>query len=58
MGKRKLLKILHITFLYDIVCDLYPLQEIIDMCDYCVGLSRQLNGSIIPSERKIVVYLY
>ncbi|KAG4949461.1 hypothetical protein AAZX31_15G170200 [Glycine max] len=26
-------------------------QEIIDMCDYCVGLSRQLNGSIIPSER-------
>jgi len=29
------------------------LQEIIDMCDYAVGLSRQLNGSIIPSERKI-----
>ncbi|XP_058723192.1 aldehyde dehydrogenase family 7 member A1-like [Vicia villosa] len=26
-------------------------QEIIDMCDYSVGLSRQLNGSIIPSER-------
>ncbi|CAJ2638226.1 unnamed protein product [Trifolium pratense] len=26
-------------------------QEIIDMCDYAVGLSRQLNGSIIPSER-------
>ncbi|GMN52977.1 hypothetical protein TIFTF001_022117 [Ficus carica] len=26
-------------------------QEVIDMCDYCVGLSRQLNGSIIPSER-------
>ncbi|CAA7401233.1 unnamed protein product [Spirodela intermedia] len=26
-------------------------QEIIDMCDYVVGLSRQLNGSIIPSER-------
>jgi hypothetical protein len=22
------------------------------MCDYAVGLSRQLNGSIIPSERK------
>lgn len=28
-------------------------QEIIDMCDYAVGLSRQLNGSVIPSERKI-----
>ncbi|XP_024017132.1 aldehyde dehydrogenase family 7 member A1 [Morus notabilis] len=26
-------------------------QEVIDMCDYAVGLSRQLNGSIIPSER-------
>ncbi|KAG8380171.1 hypothetical protein BUALT_Bualt07G0165800 [Buddleja alternifolia] len=26
-------------------------QEIIDMCDFCVGLSRQLNGSVIPSER-------
>ncbi|KAK1288461.1 hypothetical protein QJS10_CPB19g01913 [Acorus calamus] len=26
-------------------------QEIIDMCDYAVGLSRQLNGLIIPSER-------
>ncbi|XLS51444.1 hypothetical protein HN51_012121 [Arachis hypogaea] len=26
-------------------------QEIIDMCDYAVGLSRQLNGQIIPSER-------
>eukprot|EP00262_Sarcandra_glabra_P005543 TRINITY_DN1723_c0_g1_i1.p1 TRINITY_DN1723_c0_g1~~TRINITY_DN1723_c0_g1_i1.p1 ORF type:complete len:509 (-),score=85.18 TRINITY_DN1723_c0_g1_i1:273-1799(-) len=26
-------------------------QEIIDMCDYAVGLSRMLNGSIVPSER-------
>lgn len=26
-------------------------QEVIDMCDYAVGLSRQLNGSILPSER-------
>ncbi|XP_058108632.1 aldehyde dehydrogenase family 7 member B4 [Magnolia sinica] len=26
-------------------------QEIIDMCDYAVGLSRQLSGLIIPSER-------
>lgn len=24
------------------------------MCDYAVGLSRQLNGSIIPSERKLI----
>ncbi|XP_010064024.2 aldehyde dehydrogenase family 7 member B4 [Eucalyptus grandis] len=26
-------------------------QEIIDMCDFAVGLSRQLNGSVVPSER-------
>ncbi|KAL7113998.1 hypothetical protein ACP275_04G094100 [Erythranthe tilingii] len=26
-------------------------QEIIDMCDFAVGLSRQLNGQVIPSER-------
>uniref|UniRef100_A0A2P2KPB4 aldehyde dehydrogenase (NAD(+)) n=1 Tax=Rhizophora mucronata TaxID=61149 RepID=A0A2P2KPB4_RHIMU len=26
-------------------------QEFIDMCDFAVGLSRQLNGLIIPSER-------
>ena len=25
------------------------------MCDYAVGLSRQLNGSIIPSERKLTI---
>ncbi|KAM6556666.1 hypothetical protein CsatB_003685 [Cannabis sativa] len=25
--------------------------EVIDMCDSAVGLSLQLNGSIIPSER-------
>ncbi|MFS7992180.1 putative aldehyde dehydrogenase (NAD(P)(+)) [Helianthus anomalus] len=25
-------------------------QEVIDMCDFAVGLSRQLNGSVIPSE--------
>uniref|UniRef100_A0A453KUF3 Aldehyde dehydrogenase domain-containing protein n=1 Tax=Aegilops tauschii subsp. strangulata TaxID=200361 RepID=A0A453KUF3_AEGTS len=31
-------------------------QEIIDMCDYAVGLSRQLNGSIIPSERKTIFF--
>lgn len=27
------------------------------MCDYAVGLSRQLNGSVIPSERKIMLLL-
>ena len=26
-------------------------QEMIDICDFAVGLSRQLNGQIIPSER-------
>jgi aldehyde dehydrogenase family 7 protein A1 len=27
------------------------IQEAIDICDYAVGLSRSLNGSVIPSER-------
>lgn len=27
------------------------IQECIDICDYAVGLSRQLNGNVIPSER-------
>ena len=26
-------------------------QEAVDICDYAVGLSRSLNGSVIPSER-------
>ena len=26
-------------------------QELIDICDFAVGLSRQLNGQTIPSER-------
>lgn len=26
-------------------------QEAIDICDYAVGLSRMLNGQVIPSER-------
>ncbi|KAJ1510442.1 Alpha-aminoadipic semialdehyde dehydrogenase [Coelomomyces lativittatus] len=26
-------------------------QEYIDVCDYAVGLSRMLNGQVIPSER-------
>ena len=33
-------------------------QEIVDMCDYAVGLSRQINGSIIPSERELSHYYY
>ncbi|OVA08333.1 Aldehyde dehydrogenase domain [Macleaya cordata] len=33
-------------------------QEIIDMCDYAVGLSRQLNGSIVPSEREFTHYMW
>lgn len=33
-------------------------QEIIDMCDFAVGLSRQLNGSIIPSEREFEFFGY
>jgi len=27
-------------------------QEVIDMCDFACGLSRQLSGKVIPSERK------
>lgn len=27
------------------------------MCDFAVGLSRQLNGSIIPSERELTSLL-
>lgn len=26
-------------------------QEYIDICDYATGLSRSLNGQILPSER-------
>lgn len=26
------------------------IQEYIDICDYAVGLSRMLNGQVIPSE--------
>ena len=42
------------TVIQEIVCGLYNVygvQEVIDICNYAVGLSRQLNGSIIPSER-------
>lgn len=27
-------------------------QEFIDICDYAVGLSRMLNGKVVPSERR------
>ncbi len=30
-------------------------QEMIDICDFAVGLSRQLNGQTIPSERELHV---
>lgn len=26
-------------------------QEYVDICDYATGLSRSLNGQILPSER-------
>ena len=26
-------------------------QEFVDMCDYAVGLSRMLEGKVLPSER-------
>jgi len=26
-------------------------QEFIDICDYAVGLSRIMNGQVLPSER-------
>lgn len=28
------------------------IQEYIDVCDYAVGLSRMINGKVIPSESK------
>lgn len=27
-------------------------QEVIDMCDFACGLSRTIQGKVIPSERK------
>jgi aldehyde dehydrogenase family 7 protein A1 len=32
-------------------------QEYLDICDYAVGLSRQLNGQVIPSERILPLIL-
>lgn len=34
------------------------IQEVIDICDYATGLSRMFSGKIIPSERKIIFFLY
>lgn len=28
------------------------IQEYIDVCDYAVGMSRIINGQVIPSESK------
>ena len=30
-------------------------QEYIDIADYAVGLSRMLNGQVIPSERTPII---
>jgi len=27
-------------------------QEYVDICDYAVGLSRMIDGKVLPSERK------
>ncbi len=29
------------------------IQEYLDICDYAVGLSRMINGQVIPSESKM-----
>lgn len=29
------------------------IQEYLDVCDYAVGLSRMINGQVIPSESKL-----
>ena len=36
-------------------------QEYVDICDYAVGLSRMIDGKVLPSERKksfFLIYLY
>lgn len=30
------------------------IQEYLDVCDYSVGLSRMINGKVIPSESKTI----
>ena len=39
------------------------MQEYVDICDYAVGLSRMIDGKVLPSERKrcigtVSVYCY
>ena len=33
------------------------IQEYLDVCDYAVGLSRMINGQVIPSESKTLLYI-
>lgn len=34
------------------------IQEYLDICDYAVGLSRMINGQVIPSESKLYIFKY
>lgn len=41
-----------VTNMYIYCCVTAPVcQEFIDICDLAVGLSRSINGKVIPSER-------
>ena len=33
-------------------------QEYVDICDYAVGLSRMIDGKVLPSERKKLSLLF
>jgi aldehyde dehydrogenase family 7 member A1 len=33
------------------------LQEYLDVCDYAVGLSRMINGQVIPSESTHIIFM-
>ena len=33
-------------------------QEYVDICDYAVGLSRMIDGKVLPSERKRFHFLF
>ena len=33
-------------------------QEYVDICDYAVGLSRMIDGKVLPSERKRSFFLF
>ncbi len=32
-------------------------QEYLDICDYSIGLSRTIGGSVLPSERTLLMEL-